>query len=92
MIRSLKDNFFLASQYFLSDHHDAWMKVPFKMQNRPVDFNVTKVQFIDAIFYSILQIIFKNCLWVWVYIKEGRLLKYSFSDHIPVMRIDFICS
>ena len=31
----------LASQYFLSDH-DAWMKVPFKMQNRPMDFNVTK--------------------------------------------------
>ena len=37
----MKDNFFWQVSYFLSDH-DAWMKVPFKMQNRPMDFNVTK--------------------------------------------------
>lgn len=39
----------------------AWMKEPFKMQDRPMDFNITEYkQFIDIVSDSTLSLTFKK--------------------------------
>lgn len=52
----------------------ASMKDSFKVQDRPMDFNVTEYKFINVVLGSTLQLIFKRLL----FIKSGMVSKEEY--------------
>lgn len=86
---------FPNDQFLMLQNH-AWMKDPFKVQNRPMDFNLKKCkQFIDMVSDFTLQVTFKKLpllkLQRRISYDLKKLLKYSSLSNYISVRSSIFC-